>query len=487
MLALERSLTCPTQHPEVSNNCALHLKKSNTFVNLNDAFLNHKPCYPEKAEYEAYFTVSDKDICQVFDIEEQCARTKQIAKTVGILTTDTKQESLESPITPISGPSKNGSSSLSLSISEDVRLKLSQYEIKEEEFIEIQKWYQTKKQSLKIACKNEHFKAAQTGLPRTVIYIAEGRHKGLHIKTKMSAGIGRFNRATKAYHIDTGLPTMARSGKAEDVCKEEREMNEIYASIDPEGKHFATGSPVLHKGNWRSREKMSEAIEDRYNPKEVPQEKDVDKVTLIMDDIPGGELFDLIVGRPRLPLFKKLTILSKLTDSIILAHANKLVNIDLKPENIFMLDETTPLIGDFGMAFNEDASLPKSMGSRGYLAPEILNFVPDKTTINSGTEIWTLGIIMSIFIKGTGFYNWTGQLKKETLHKICDSKILEGGIVEHFGEHPEIGSIEWCITRCLEYDPNERITAEQLQYFLKKLLKKHAPKQKKSLTIKEKK
>lgn len=358
----------------------------------------------------------------------------------------------------------------------EIPSNLDQFDLTKEEFQTIKRWYQNNKESLERKGINEHFKVINTGLPRTVIYIAEGPFQGLHIKTKIPKGMGSYNRATKALHVESGDSTIARSGKEIHVRERERIANKNYASIDPERKRFVTGSVVQHIGNWRDRKAMKALVKEKGNPKMVYQEKNVEKVTIIMDDIPGGDLFTLITQNPQLSNYEKLTIFCKLNQALDLAHTNELVNIDLKPKNIFMLDETTPLIGDFGMAFEKGKPLETAMGTPGYFAPEVLNALYSAINIQPATEMWIHGVMMSYILVDSEFLDWTGQTNQETLRKVCDSAELLKAVEKIFPDHDKEGTIHWCIASCLKSNPDDRITAKKLQPYLNNLRIFYTPK-----------
>lgn len=457
--------------------------------------------YTDKAKYEPHWFTADRVILSIRDDSGKTKKvrvlTSEIAQKLGISDTKVRElvdsGELEARIAtklglsdrrmerkPVPSAAKDAqtiSGPSSVPINSAILENLDKFNLTEDEFLLIHSWYQANKERLESEGTNAHLKPSETGLPRTIIYIAEGPQKGLHIKTKISVGMGSFNRASRALHVETGLTKIARSGKAEEVSERERQGNTKYSLIDPEGKHFATGAAVLHKGRWRSRQEMKKMKNIGIDPKTVPQEKEVDKVTMIMDDIPGGELFDLLVKTPPLSMFEKLTILCKLNQSLILAHKNDLVNIDYKPENVFMLDRTNPLIGDFGMAFNKGDTLTNPMGSPGYVAPEVLLADDRDTKIHPGTEMWIQGIMMSFMLKNAGFYYWTGQPDLSDLNKVSNQTILDFGVRGYFPDYKKEGSIDWCIASCLCYRPEDRITAEALQPHLESLLAKHTPQQ----------
>lgn len=361
--------------------------------------------------------------------------------------------------------------------------KLPGYGLSIEEYEDICAWYAENKAKLVEEGINTHVTADKTGLSRTVIYIANGPHKGLHIRTKMTLGTGSFNKATRALHVDTGAPKVARAGRKIHVKMRELACNDEYREIDPSGKYFTTGSYVVHQGSIKDRNKLIGACPSISFPcditdytKGVKKHFDVEKVTLIMDEMPNGELQDDL-GKPleereRSPL-DYLKILIHLNEGLILAHKAGKVDVDYKPENIFM-QGSIPKMGDFGMAHSIGDVLKKDKGkgTLGFISPEMASTLgPDGTplVVQPANQMWIQGCVMALMFKGIAFEQWTEQ-KDLNLHKIKDPDQLNGVIEVLFPEHKTIGTIDWCIAQCLQYKPEDRITAKDLQHHLGILL-----------------
>jgi serine/threonine-protein kinase len=98
-----------------------------------------------------------------------------------------------------------------------------------------------------------------------------------------------------------------------------------------------------------------------------------DLAYLVSDFIDGGTLADQL-GAP-LPLEYALTILTPIGSALDYAHARGVVHRDIKPQNILLTHEGTPVLTDFGLAkiIGPGSGVTQAgalMGTAEYIAPE---------------------------------------------------------------------------------------------------------------------
>jgi serine/threonine protein kinase len=94
---------------------------------------------------------------------------------------------------------------------------------------------------------------------------------------------------------------------------------------------------------------------------------------LVSDFIDGGTLADQL-GAP-LPLDYALTILTPIASALDYAHARGVVHRDVKPQNILLTHDGTPVLTDFGLAkiIGPGSGVTQAgalMGTAEYIAPE---------------------------------------------------------------------------------------------------------------------
>ncbi|KAI0078302.1 Pkinase-domain-containing protein [Panus rudis PR-1116 ss-1] len=122
---------------------------------------------------------------------------------------------------------------------------------------------------------------------------------------------------------------------------------------------------------------------------------------LILEYVEGGELFDFLVNRGKLPPLEALSYFKQIVYGLNYAHTFSIIHRDLKPENILIHSLNPPLIkiADWGMAAFAPPSLQleTSCGSPHYASPEIVN--GHKYT-GTATDIWSCGVILYALLTG---------------------------------------------------------------------------------------
>jgi serine/threonine-protein kinase HSL1, negative regulator of Swe1 kinase len=120
---------------------------------------------------------------------------------------------------------------------------------------------------------------------------------------------------------------------------------------------------------------------------------------LILEYVEGGELFDYIADRKRLPASEALDLFQQLIGAMEYLQYLKIAHRDLKPENLLLDNKKVLKIADFGMAAwlgNEDLQ-KTACGSPHYASPEIIANKPYDGTIS---DIWSCGVILYALLTG---------------------------------------------------------------------------------------
>jgi len=117
-----------------------------------------------------------------------------------------------------------------------------------------------------------------------------------------------------------------------------------------------------------------------------------------MEYVEGGELFDHLVRKRRLPVEEALHFFQQIIAAVDYCHRFNIAHRDLKPENI-LLDGSNIKVADFGMAAWEasDTLLKTSCGSPHYASPEV---VAGEAYQGSISDIWSCGVILYALLAG---------------------------------------------------------------------------------------
>lgn len=194
------------------------------------------------------------------------------------------------------------------------------------------------------------------------------------------------------------------------------------------------------------------------------------QLCLLMEYVPGGELFQHVSSRQHLSEVETREIMHQLCLGIRICfityvaieylHASNIVHRDLKLENI-IIDTNNKGEGlhiklvDFGLArFSEAAALLTTRcGSEEYAAPEII-----RADMYDGraSDVWSLGIILYACLIGVLPFNPDPKRPRALFKHICAAKYtIPPGTIS-----PEA---ECLIKQILVSNPKERLTLAELQ------------------------
>lgn len=100
------------------------------------------------------------------------------------------------------------------------------------------------------------------------------------------------------------------------------------------------------------------------------------KIHVVMEYVPGGEIFELIINRGRLSEAEARPYFQQLVSCIEYCHNRQIAHRDLKPENILLDASKTQIkLADFGLSnrMRDGRFLITPCGSPNYAAPELVS------------------------------------------------------------------------------------------------------------------
>jgi len=125
---------------------------------------------------------------------------------------------------------------------------------------------------------------------------------------------------------------------------------------------------------------------------------------LMMDFLPGGELFSLLP----LKLREVRLVASQVTLALIAIHELGVIHRDLKPENLLITRDGHVKLADFGLSKRVVDRTFTFCGTPDYMAPEVIQNLGH----NKAVDYWALGCLMyEMFVGDAPFYRAGGESK----------------------------------------------------------------------------
>ncbi|KAL1342380.1 hypothetical protein HN51_028945 [Arachis hypogaea] len=138
--------------------------------------------------------------------------------------------------------------------------------------------------------------------------------------------------------------------------------------------------------------------------------QDTFSLYMALESCEGGELFDQIIRKGRLPEDEARFYAAEVVDALEYIHNLGLIHRDIKPENLLLTADGHIKIADFGsvkpMQDSKITVLPNAasddkactfVGTAAYVPPEVLNSSP----ATFGNDLWALGCTLYQMLSGT--------------------------------------------------------------------------------------
>ncbi len=148
-----------------------------------------------------------------------------------------------------------------------------------------------------------------------------------------------------------------------------------------------------------------------------------DNLYLILEFAEGGELFDRIVKDRKFSEAKAKIYFYQIVSAVKHLHSINITHRDLKPENVLCKDDESNVlkISDLGLSKETTFSQPKTfVGTPQYLAPEVLISKVRQGTYTQAADMWSLGVILYIFLSGGQPFVLERGDRKELVKQILD-------------------------------------------------------------------
>ena len=170
---------------------------------------------------------------------------------------------------------------------------------------------------------------------------------------------------------------------------------------------------------------------------------------IVMEYLEGKDLKKVLKDREKLSLDKILDIGIQISEGLYFAHKNNIIHRDIKPANIFLCNDGSVKILDFGVAFVLNSTLTQSgvlLGSIGYMSPE--QIMGQKVT--GAADQYSVGVILYELI--TGIKPFIGPDVNSTIKAILKTDPFPPSKI--FDECPS--EFEEVVLKMLQKEPTDR-------------------------------
>lgn len=189
-----------------------------------------------------------------------------------------------------------------------------------------------------------------------------------------------------------------------------------------------------------------------------------EKPYIIFEYIKGNTLKDILDDRGFLTEKEALDYTLQLLNALRSAHAMGIVHRDIKPLNIFVLNDGTLKLADFGIAQVEGIKTMNManyiVGSVHYIAPEIVLGDP----VTPASDIYSCGILLFEMITGqVPFSKYTAQ--DTALAQVKDPFPSVRKLVSSCSKE-----LENILNKCARKNPKERCTLDEFYSSISRLI-----------------
>lgn len=146
---------------------------------------------------------------------------------------------------------------------------------------------------------------------------------------------------------------------------------------------------------------------------------------LVMEYVPGLDVFSLLELRGRLPEKEVMGILVQIASALEHIHEERLVHRDVKPENILVTPEGVAKLADMGLVVESETQGRRritqagiAMGTPFYLSPEQIE---GKSEIDIRSDIYALGA--SVYEMVTGHPPFDGESPAVVMMKHLNEQV----------------------------------------------------------------
>jgi serine/threonine-protein kinase len=197
------------------------------------------------------------------------------------------------------------------------------------------------------------------------------------------------------------IKAFVASGGMASVYRAEDTVLERVVALKIIHPHLATDRSFVDK--FRREAKMAASLSHPNLVNVFDQGTDNQAIFQVMEYVPGINLRDALNDFGSLSPKRALEILEPLTAGLAAAHAAGILHRDLKPENVFLSDNGTVKLGDFGLAreISSHTQTGSLVGTAAYLSPELVL----RGQADARSDVYSLGVMAFEMLTGKQPYD----------------------------------------------------------------------------------
>ncbi|KAM7487981.1 hypothetical protein LguiB_025465 [Lonicera macranthoides] len=211
--------------------------------------------------------------------------------------------------------------------------------------------------------------------------VRERENKGMRLgkyEVGRTLGEGNFGKVKYAKNLETGQPFAVK------ILEKSRIID--LNITDQIKREIATLKLLKHPNIVRLHEVLASKT----------------KIYMVLEYVNGGELFDRIASKGKIPEAEGRKLFQHLIDGVSYCHNKGVYHRDLKLENVLIDAQRNIKISDFGLSalpqhYRDDGLLHTTCGSPNYVAPEILS---NRGYDGATSDTWSCGVILYVIIMG---------------------------------------------------------------------------------------
>ena len=254
---------------------------------------------------------------------------------------------------------------------------------------------------------------------------------------KKELGNGRASTVFLAVHIRTGMELVLKKCKIENDIERNQVHNEI--KIHSEIEHPRV---ISFYGHFYDSDGA---------------------IYLMLEHAKCGDVWQMITDSQQTEEEFRDRVMRPIVCALMHVHSLGITHRDIKPENIFLTEKRNGVkLGDFGFAADEKTLKIQRMGTKEYMAPEILLCDPEKrekartknrNLYDNKVDCWAIGILAYEGLVGITPWDTNGTMEDYLMNIIMNPFVEQPGISKEANDF---------ICKCLQFHRENRMSAIEM-------------------------